>query len=126
MDKIGANKISAFAKSLISLPRPVKQLIMVAADTVVLPLCLWAAIALKQGTLAVNTSIWGTAFFGALAAAVVTFWFLGLYRSVIRYLGPQAMGSILIGVTVSAAAAALTARLPATQVLPISVLVIYW
>ena len=110
MAKTGDSKISSLAQSLISLPRPAKQLIMVAADGVMLPLCLWAAIALKQGTFAINFSAFGAVFTGAVAAAVCTFWLLGLYRSVIRYMGPQAMGSVVIGVTVSALAAAFTAR----------------
>jgi FlaA1/EpsC-like NDP-sugar epimerase len=126
MDKTGASKISSLAKSLISLPRPAKQFIMVAADSIMLPLCLWAAIALKQDSFAVNFGTFGAVFLWALAAAVVTFWLLGLYRSVIRYLGPQAMVSVIIGVTVSAVAAALTAHVRAIQGMPISALVIYW
>ena len=126
MDKVGVNKISSVAKSLISLPRPAKQLIMVAADSIMLPLCLWAAIALKQDTLAIYLTTSGAVFVGALAAAVITFWFLGLYRSVIRYMGPQSMGAVIIGVTVSAVAAALTAHVRAIQGIPISALAIYW
>ncbi len=126
MDKVGVNKISSVAKSLISLPRPVKQLIMVAADSIMLPLCLWAAITLKQDSLAIYLAASGAVFFAALAAAVITFWFLGLYRSVIRYMGPQAMGAVLVGVTVSAVAAALTTYARAILGIPFSALVIYW
>jgi FlaA1/EpsC-like NDP-sugar epimerase len=126
MAKTGNSKISALAKSLISLPRPAKQLIMVAADSVMLPLCLWAALALKQGAPLVDFATFGGVFFGALAAAVVTFWMLGLYRSVIRYMGPQAMVSVIIGVTVSAVAAALTAHSQSVPGASFSAFAIYW
>jgi FlaA1/EpsC-like NDP-sugar epimerase len=126
MEKTGINKISLVAKSLISLPRPVKQIIMVAADSVMIPLCLWVAIALKQDNPQLDIAASGGVFAGALAAAVITFWLLGLYRSVIRYLGPQAMGSILIGVTVSAAAAGMVAHARAIHGAPLSTLAIYW
>ncbi len=126
MDKVGVNTLSSVAQWLISLPRPAKQLIMVAADSTMLPLCLSAALALKEGSLAVNFASFGGVFFAAVSSAVITFWLLGLYRSVIRYMGPQAMGSVIVGVTVSAAAAALTARTVAIPDVSLSVLTIYW
>jgi len=115
--------MSSFTKWLISLPRHVKQLIMVGADSVMLPLCLWAALWLTQGRPPGNQ---GAVFVGALAAAVVTFWFLGLYRSVIRFMGPQAMGAVIIGVTASALAAAGTADSQAIRGITFSALAVYW
>jgi FlaA1/EpsC-like NDP-sugar epimerase len=126
MNKTGDSKISSLAQSLISLPRPAKQLIMVGADSIMLPLCLWAAIALKQGSFSLNFSNFSAVFVGAVAAAVITFWLLGLYRSVIRYLGPQAMGSVVIGITVSAVAAGLTAQTRGVPEPWFAALVIYW
>src|ERR1022692_4787766 len=119
-------KLEVSTKSLISLPRPAKQLIMVAADAIMLPLCLWAAIALKQDRLAVSFGTCGAIFLSAVATAVVTFWFLSLYRSVIRFMGPQAMGAVIAGVTVSAAAAAFTAHARGVQGVSYSALAIYW
>ena len=126
MDKLGVSKLSSVTKSLILLPRPAKQLIMVAADAIMLPLCLWAAIALKQDDLAVSFGTYGAIFVSAVASAVVTFWFLGLYRSVIRFMGPQAMGAVIAGVTVSAAAAAFAAHAWGVQGVSYSALAIYW
>jgi FlaA1/EpsC-like NDP-sugar epimerase len=126
MDKLGVSKLSSVTKSLISLPRPAKQLIMVAADAIMLPLCLWAAIALKQDRLAVSFGTCGVIFLAAVGTAVVTFWFLGLYRSVIRFMGPQAMGAVIAGVTVSAVAAAFTAHARGVQEVSYAALAIYW
>src|ERR1017187_496405 len=119
-------KLEVSAKSLISLPRPAKQLIMVAADAIMLPLCLWAAIVLKQDRLAVSFGTCGVIFLAAVGAAVVTFWFLGLYRSVIRFMGPQAMGAVIAGVTISAVAATFTAYARGVQEVSYAALVIYW
>jgi FlaA1/EpsC-like NDP-sugar epimerase len=126
MDKLGVSKLSSVTKSLISLPRPAKQLIMVAADAIMLPLCLWAAIALKQDRLAVSFGTCGVIFLAAVASAVVTFWFLGLYRSVIRFMGPQAMGAVIAGVTVSAAAAAAAFAAHARSVQGVSYSALAW
>ena len=126
MDKLGASRISSVTKWLISLPRAAKQLIMVAADAIMLPLCLWAAIALKQEGLAVDVATCGAIFVTAVASAVMTFWFLGLYRSVIRFMGPQAMGAVIAGVSVSALAAAFTVHARAIPGVALSTLAIYW
>jgi len=125
MNKLGASRNSTI-KALISLPRAAKQLIMVAADVIMLPLCLWAAIALKQDRLAVSFATCGVIFLAAIASAVMTFWSLGLYRSVIRFIGPQAMGAVTAGVTVSAAVAALTVYARAIPGVSLSALTIYW
>jgi FlaA1/EpsC-like NDP-sugar epimerase len=126
MGKRGVSRMSSVTKLLISLPRPVKQLIMVGADSVVLPLCFWAALWLTQDRLTASLANSGPVFFGALAAAVVTFWFLGLYRSVIRFMGPQAMGSVVIGVTASAAVAAAIAQTGTIGGVGFSALAVYW
>jgi FlaA1/EpsC-like NDP-sugar epimerase len=126
MDKTAPNRMSSVTGSLIALPRRAKQLIMVAADSTMLPLCLWAALTLKLDRLAVDIEASSAVFVGAVAAAVVTFWILGLYRSVIRFMGPQAMGAVIIGVTVSAASAGLTAQVRAIPGISFSVLAIYW
>lgn len=119
-------KLENSAKSLVSLPRPAKQFIMVAADATALPLCLSAAIALKQGRLTLIPGSSGAVFAAAVASAIVTFWYTGLYRSVIRFMGPQAMGAVISGVTVSALAAAFTVNVRAVPDFAFSVLPIYW
>jgi len=121
-----ATRFSNVAKSLIELPRPVKQVIMVTADATLLPLCLWAAMALKQDRLAVDVQDAGGMILAAVGAAVITFWSLGLYRSIIRFLGPQAMAVVVAGITASAAALAFIARMEDLPGITLPVLAIYW
>jgi FlaA1/EpsC-like NDP-sugar epimerase len=126
MKKRRTSRLSAITRSLIELPRPVKQLVMVGADAAILPLCLWMSIALKQGHLAIGAGDVGDVFVSAVAAGIVAFWFLGLYRSVIRFMGPQAIGVVIAGVTVSVAAAWLTLRFRTPLQVSPAALAIYW
>ncbi len=110
MNNSGQSRLSSAARFLVALPRRVKRLIMVSADAMILPLCLWAALALKSGRFEVSLSHDGPVFLAAVTAAVLAFWWLGFYRSVIRFMGPQAVGAVTVGAAVSSVAAGLTAR----------------
>lgn len=109
------------------LPRRAKRLIMVAADMVMLPLALWAAIALRLGTFAPDVSRAWWLFVLVPLASVPAFAALGLYRAVVRYMGPQAVFAVLKGVSLSTlilTALVLLQGLP--QVVPRSSIVLYW
>ena len=125
MKKRRVSRVSAFVKFLLELPRPTKQAVMVLADGVVLPLCLCMAVALGQRAILDSADL-ADLLISAAAAAILTFWFLGLYRSVVRFIGPQTVGIVIVGVTVSAAAAWFAARSHAIGDLSPSTLAIYW
>ncbi|MGA2365126.1 MAG: nucleoside-diphosphate sugar epimerase/dehydratase [Steroidobacteraceae bacterium] len=99
---------------------------MVTIDSIMLPLALWAALALKQDRLTIDIGAHSGTFLVALVAAVATFWVLGIYRSVIRFVGRQTMIVVIAGVTISAAAAALYGEARALQGVTASTLAIYW
>jgi FlaA1/EpsC-like NDP-sugar epimerase len=126
MSKTELSRLSLIAKSLISLPRPAKQLVMITADSIMLPLALWAALALKQDRLAIDIGAHSGTFLVALLAAVATFWLLGIYRSVIRFMGAQTMIAVIAGVTISAVAAALFGDSRSVPGISASTLAIYW
>ena len=99
---------------------------MMAGDAVMLPLCLWGAIALRQGQLPVDISNCGDTVLAAIAGGIATFWALGLYRSVIRFIGPQAMRAILMGATVSAFATGIVAHAQHVPQFSPPTLAMYW
>ncbi|MDN5850676.1 MAG: polysaccharide biosynthesis protein, partial [Nitrococcus sp.] len=114
-------------RRLAALPRPVKKLIMVLMDLVLLPFAVWAAFVLRLGE--------------PLPPHLFRFWWLlpavplltlpvlmrlGLYRAVVRHMGPQAMLAVLKGVTISALLMALVTVMASAPGLPRSVLVLYW
>ncbi|WP_280545702.1 nucleoside-diphosphate sugar epimerase/dehydratase [Halomonas sp. 11-S5] len=98
-------------KRITTLSRSRKRLIMVAADLVALPLALWSAYALRLAE-------WWPAryiepfwwlFLVVPVVGVFIFAKLGLYRAVVRFMGPQAMwavikGSVLLALMMWAAA----------------------
>lgn len=106
-------------------PRNRKRAVMLLADVGFIPLTLWLAVALKEGVgSAAGLEPW--VYLVALAASVPVFIRLGLYRAVVRFMEPTAMGVVLVGVTTSVLLlAALNATL-ATRPVSFAALAIYW
>jgi FlaA1/EpsC-like NDP-sugar epimerase len=90
-------------RSLRRLTRRSKQILMVVADLVAIPAALWTALALKYGTFAVGSEQLGNLSAIALLSSIPMFARLGLYRSVIRFLGLHAALLICGGVAFSCA-----------------------
>ena len=103
-----------------------KQIIMLAVDV----LLLWSALLFALWTRLGMVWIPGShldRFLLAMPAIATLFFFvrLGLYRSIIRYMGQQAIYAVFQGVTISALMVALTAFLSG-GFMPRSVPIIYW
>ena len=117
---------AAASKFALGLPRTTKRAIMAAADAVAIPTALWAALAMKFDTLdpALDRSL--AYFVVAVASALSFFTMLGLYRTVIRFVGPKAMSTVVIGVTLSVFVLAAFDRFVASHQIPLSALGGYW
>ena len=117
------------AEAVLALPRQTKRLIMLAADAVAMPLAFWAALVLKFDRL--ETAINGLADYlvVVILSSLIVFSLLGLYRAVIRFMGPRAMMTVALGVTLSVLVVIgydrLLAQTQAPQV-PLSAFAIYW
>jgi len=99
---------------LIGLPRSYKRWVMLAADLVMLPLALWSAFAVRLSQPLPPQLIQAWWLFPLVALlGVFLFARLGLYRSVVRFMGAQAVTAVASGVVVLAlvlAAAAFVGR----------------
>lgn len=87
---------------LMSMQRSRKRLIMVAADLVVLPLALWSAYALRFADVWPHAYLYPAVWLFVLVpfAGVLVFIKLGLYRAVVRYMGAQAIWTVVTGVVI--------------------------
>lgn len=118
--------VERFANGLAHLPRSQKRLLMLFADVVGIPLVLWLALTLRLGTAAHHVVGTEWIYATALLTSVPVFVRMGLYRAVIRYLGPKAILAVIFGVTVSVILlSALAVALP-SRTIPVSALPIYW
>ncbi len=99
---------------------------MVAADAVAMPLALWGALALKTGQFWPALEVGRGHFLTADVVALCAFSALGLYRAVVRFMGPKAMVMLLAGVTLSVVGVGCFDRLGSSGQIPISGLAIYW
>lgn len=111
---------------ILNLPRHYKRLLMIAADIVMVPLALWTAFALRLGTPGVEVQPYLVLYGAALAVAIPVFIRLGLYRAVVRYMGPQAMLAVIKGVSIVAVSLMVLTLMLRIQGVPRSVFAIFW
>jgi FlaA1/EpsC-like NDP-sugar epimerase len=114
------------AEAVLALPREAKRFIMAVADAIAIPTALWAALALKFDSF--NPIIERTLAYFLVAVASSLFFFsvLGLYRAVIRFVGPRAMLTVFAGVSLSVLVLVAFDRLIAQHQIPLSAFGIYW
>jgi FlaA1/EpsC-like NDP-sugar epimerase len=111
---------------LVRLPRRRKRLIMVLADLVALPCALLAALWLKLGNLSPSGDSFNWTMLGAVLLSLPVFARIGLYRAVIRFMGPQAALAVIGGVTLSTVLLIALNFTGLVARLPIAVFLIYW
>jgi FlaA1/EpsC-like NDP-sugar epimerase len=89
-----------FARQTVELPGPLKRFISICADSIMMPLALWAALSLKTGSPAFKISDW-PAYAAVVAISTPIFVRMGLYRAVIRFLGHKAIIAVAFAVLLS-------------------------
>jgi FlaA1/EpsC-like NDP-sugar epimerase len=117
---------AATTESLLALPRKTKRLIMVTADAVAIVAALWAALVLKFDRLDPVLERTLAYFVIAAAAALVFFFLFGLYRTVIRFVGPKTTAVIIAGVSFAVLVLLGFDRFAASHQLPLTALGIFW
>src|SRR5256714_7159261 len=113
------------AEAILALPRETKRLIMATADAIAVPTALWVALALKFDRLDPALDRTFAYFLVAVASALFFFSVFGLYRAVIRFVGPKAMITVTAGVSLSVLVLAGFDRFLASQQIPLSAFGIY-
>src|ERR1700738_46604 len=114
------------AEAILALPRQQKRLIMLLADAVAIPVALWSALILKFDRIDPYLERTAAYFLVALSASLVIFSMLGLYRAVIRFMGPRSMLTVITGVTLSVAVVIVFDRLLSNSEVPLSAFAIFW
>ena len=113
-------------RRLIGLGRYPKRTILAITDLLLLGVALWSALSLRYGELYLAPS-WEMVliFCAAPVIGVATFFQLGLYRLVTRYIGASGTGLIVVGVLLSALFWALLVLLSGIPGVPRSVVILY-
>ncbi len=99
---------------------------MATADAIAIPTALWAALALKFDRLDPSLDRTFAYFLVAVGSALLFFAVFGLYRAVIRFMGPRAMVTVIAGVSLSVLVLAVFDRFFASHQIPLSAFGIYW
>ena len=103
-----------------------KRMIMMAADSVMIPIALWAAVALRYGDLYQDVTVYWWLFPTSSVICIPAFYKFGLYRAIVRYIGPSSMVPVLKGVTIAAIGISLVAYLTKSTGFPRSSPAIFW
>ena len=114
------------ARRLVSLPRTRKRALMLSADAVCIPAALWTALLLKTGELPVGMAAAPWLYAAAVLASMPIFVRLGLYRAVVRFIGPKAIVAVVSGVTGSALVLAAINAFLGERGIPFAAICIYW
>ena len=121
-----ATHAERLARGLILLPRAGKRALMLAADLVFIPAALWVAVALKQGGLPDGFAATPWPYLIAVVTSVPIFVRLGLYRAVVRFIGPKVIVAVASGVTASTLVLVLVALVIDRGGIPVTAIAIYW
>lgn len=112
-----------------------KTAIAVAVDCASLPFALWCAVVLRYGTFdadgaldveGVDFAAFWPAFLVAAVVGVTAFGAVGLYRHVVRYIGWEAIGAIMKGVSIATIAIMALAYMLPMPGFPRSAPLIFW
>ena len=114
-------------ESILSLSRVKKQSLKLGSDIVLLPFCLWLAFALRLDALwpsALTEFAW--LFPWTIALAIPLFIRAGMYRAMVRYVGPQSIVTMAEAITIHVALLTAVLMIGGSEGFPRSVLAIYW
>lgn len=103
-----------------------KRMILMITDAVILATSLWISIVLRYGDLYMDLTAYWWLFLTTSTVGVLSLRKFGLYRAIVRYIGPGSMLPVLQGVTVAAVVVSLTAYLSQLYTFPRSAPVIFW
>ena len=99
---------------------------MLAADAFFVPAALWTAIFLKFGTVPTGFAAAPWLYLLSFLTSVPVFVRFGLYRAVVRYMGPRVIVAVFLGVTVSVLALTLVNITLGPTGIPLTAIAIYW
>ena len=103
-----------------------KRSIMMLADAIVLGVALWSAVILRYGELDKDVSSFWWLFPTAALLGIISFRKFGLYRAIVRYIGPSAMLPVIQGVSIATLGVSLIAYLSGAYAFPRSAPLIFW
>ncbi|MDA0791745.1 MAG: polysaccharide biosynthesis protein, partial [Proteobacteria bacterium] len=95
-----------------------KRYVMMASDVLLLSIALWAAVVLRWGDLYRDVLSFWWLFPTASVIGVAAFQKLGLYRAIVRYIGPSSMLPVIQGVTLATVGVALVSFFTGTTGFP--------
>lgn len=95
-------------------------------DSLILSFALWLSIILRYGDPYMDVTPYWWLFFVASLTGIVSLRKFGLYRAIVRYIGPSSMLSVIQGITIATILLSLSAYLAQFYSFPRSAPIIFW
>jgi len=112
---------------LMHLPRKVRKALLFVSDAVLMPFALWVAFVLRLGDMSPPLMTnWAWSFLLVPVVVLPIFWKLGLYRTVVRYMGYEAVWRVFVAVSLTTVVWGVLVFLFADQSFPKSVIAIFF
>jgi len=118
--------LSSIKKSLLNKPRSQKRLLLLAFDTLLIPLVIWMSFSLRLDSPFIPQAKEWLIFPLAIIIAIPIFTRLGLYRAVLKYYRSQAIASIVIATLIFTIIWVLAVAAFSLSIIPISVAFLTW
>ena len=103
-----------------------KRYVMMIMDALILVGTLWASVALRYGDIYKDVLAFWWLFPVAGVVGVAAFAKLGLYRAIVRYIGPSSMQPVIQGVTIATVVVSMVAFWSGEESFPRSAPMIFW
>ena len=103
-----------------------KRYVMMMVDALILVGTLWGSVALRYGDIYKDVLAFWWLFPVAGVVGVAAFAKLGLYRAIVRYIGPSSMLPVIQGVTIATVVVSMVAFLSGEESFPRSAPMIFW
>ena len=111
---------------LIGLPRPLKRLLMVAADAGFISASVLLAVVVTAEVSWARAPDLALVVLFAVVLTIVAFWRLGLYRAVVRFLQSRAIVALALGATASVVPLSLAMFSPGLEAVTWRTLIVHW
>ncbi len=113
-------------KGMVKLPQRGKSTIIALVDMLLLPLALWLAFTLRMGEPVPFGTEWDILYLVAPLIALPIFIAMGVYRAMVRYMGPQSFWLLFKAITVVVVLWGIVVLMLRIPTVPRSVLFIFW
>ncbi len=119
-------KLKLLMRIFLDSPRPMKRIITATIDAVAIAICVGLSFLIVSGAHILWSALDLLALSVTVLFSIAVFSRIGFYRAILRYIGIEAITTILIGITISSIVFAVSTLLIGERSMNLNVYLLYW